>query len=457
MTKIPHDQLAREWAHLLSEAPASAAATLASAARQHGEDLASHFYEHMLGDAAASQFLSHDQVRTRLHASMQRWIASVFSATAHDDLSPLIAQQVQIGEVHARIGVPMHLVLRGARRLKERLRELLQQHRAPDADAAGRLGSGVVDTAMEIMSQAYSTSHDRQSRAEEAYRLFSVSQQVGAEKERQRAALLAWENQLMFEQAVGTDAAHLPRVNASEFGLWFRHKGTHAFQGSTEAELILDAMDRIDEVLLPMFALEGPPSADVRIARLREVREATKSMAYHLDRLFEQNSEIEAGRDALTRLFNRKYLPVVLSKEVHFARHRKSSFALVVVDIDHFKQVNDTYGHEAGDMVLQQLAVLLTNLSRGGDYVFRLGGEEFLLLLVDIQPSGASLVAEKLRRHVEAETFRLPLDRTLKMTVSVGLAVHDGHPDYQRTLRLADEALYQAKHQGRNRVVQLPA
>lgn len=78
---------------------------------------------------------------------------------------------------------------------------------------------------------------------------------------------------------------------------------------------------------------------------MRELHEATKGIAYHLDNLFEQNNELEAGRDA-HRLLNRKYLPVVMSKEVHFARKRKSSFALLALDIDHFKLVNDTYGHE---------------------------------------------------------------------------------------------------------------
>lgn len=82
-----------------------------------------------------------------------------------------------------------------------------------------------------------------------------------------------------------------------------------------------------------------------------------------------------------------------------------------------------------------------------------LGGEEFLILLVDVNTVGAQMMAEKLRKVVEVETFRLPLDKSMHLTISAGLAVHNGHPDYQRTLRLADEALYKAKHAGRNRVV----
>lgn len=154
----------------------------------------------------------------------------------------------------------------------------------------------------------------------------------------------------------------------------------------------------------------------------------------------------------MTRMLNRKFLPVVLGKEVNYARKTGRSFAVLALDIDHFKSINDTHGHEAGDLVLQQLALLLSNNSRGGDYVFRLGGEEFLMLLVDIGLSGALGVAEKLRRQVEAETFRLAREQTLRLSISVGVAGHDGHPDYQNILRQADEALYRAKHAGRNRV-----
>ena len=459
MPKISPEQLSREWSQLLGRVPPHILERLHALVKEHQVDLATHFYDRMLGDVAASQFLTHEQVHDRLHRSMQRWMVAVFSARGPEDLPPLIAQQVQIGEVHARIGVPVHLVLRGARQLKDRLSDLLHAAQAAldaaEATAASRLAASVIDTSMEIMSQGYSSSHDRQSRAEEAYRLFSVSQHVGAERERQRAALLAWENQLMFDQALGVDAAHLPRISASEFGLWFRHKGMHAFQGATEANLILEAMDQIDDVLLPMFALGEDAESSPRLQRLRELRDASKGIAYHLESLFEQNSELEAGRDVLTRLLNRKFLPVVLGKEVHLARQRKTSFALLALDIDLFKRVNDTYGHESGDMVLQQVATILSNTSRGGDYIFRLGGEEFLVLLVDVNEAAAMRVAEKIRKQVESETFRLPLDRTIQLTLSVGVALHNGHPDYQRTLRLADDALYRAKHEGRNRVVLL--
>jgi diguanylate cyclase len=352
----------------------------------------------------------------------------------------------------------VHLVLRGARHIKDHFIYLLSQ--AGDlpqqqAVAAVRLVSDTIDLAMEIMGHAYSVSHDRNSRAEEAYRLFAITQNITNEKDQQKAALLDWENQLMFEQAVGHSAAHLPRICRSEFGLWLRHKAVHAFEGSAEIELVLDTMEQIDDVILPLFSA---PSADQnselsRIQLLRDLREKVKSIRFHMDNLFDQNNELEAGRDVLTRLLNRKFLPVVLTKQIANAKARHSSFAVLMVDIDYFKQVNDTYGHQAGDSVLQQLALILVNNSRSGDYLFRLGGEEFMLVLVDTDVTGARPMAEKLRKSVEQEAFLLPQGQKVHLTVSIGAACFDGHPDYMHLLHKADEALYQVKNNGRNQVI----
>ena len=141
------------------------------------------------------------------------------------------------------------------------------------------------------------------------------------------------------------------------------------------------------------------------------------------------------------------------SREVSYAQQRGSRFALLGVDIDYFKSVNDTYGHDAGDRVLQQFAELLSNSARAGDYVFRVGGEEFLVLLVDVDADAALRAARNLRMRIHAETFRVSDSQTLSITASVGIALYDGHPDYERTLRRVDRALYQAKEEGRDRVV----
>jgi len=454
MTGFTSDQYLDEWERVLAQPPDHVKKTLSRLATQHAAELASHFYACMLGNPVTASYLTHEQVKTRLHASMQRWIVSVFESESSRELAQVIVQQKQAGMVHARIGLPVHLVLRGARSLKANLVEKLIAEPSLDERErmeAARLMGALVDLSMEIMGQEYANSHDHGSRTEEAYRLFSVVQNVAAERERQRAALLDWENQLMFSLAVDVNMDELPRLASSEFGLWFLHKGAHAFEGAAETGLIMQAMERLDDTILPRLGASSDGAE--RVQCLRDLREQAKAVGFHLDALFQQSNELDAGRDVLTNLLNRKFLPVVMSKEVAYSRQKNTTFAVLMLDVDHFKNINDTYGHDAGDTVLQQLAVLLSNSSRAGDSIFRLGGEEFLLLMVAVDRERALHIAERVRSQVAAEAFRLPMDQAVKVTVSIGLALHDGHPDYQRTMRSADKALYEAKRQGRNLVV----
>lgn len=457
MDKSRHSQLALEWFALLESWPLHVRQTSRQLAADNDEQLATHFYTIMLDDRIASEFLTHEKVKTRLHASMKRWVVSIFGLDASTDLKPLVAEQIHIGMVHARVGVPVHVVLRGARSLKHKYSSLLDSNN--QIDAATKLDmfnfiSVSVDFAMEVMAGAYAESHDRSARVEESYRLFSMAQDVAGEKAQQRSALLNWENGVVYEKALSVETIRLPRIGASDFGLWFKHKGAHVFQGSYETDVILDAMSTIDDEILPELGSKvTPPNVIDPLQSMRDLQEKTRLIDAHLQRLFDQRNELEAGRDALTRLLSRRFLDVILAKEVSYARHSGTTFGLLALDIDHFKQVNDSYGHDSGDLVLQQLAELLNDHTRGGDYVFRLGGEEFLILLVDVERQGAVQVAEKLRQRIMNESFRLRNDILVHITVSIGVALHDGHPDHSRILRTADETLYQAKNSGRNSVV----
>lgn len=450
MTQISTEQLITEWQALLDNTPGSICTSTQQLAEQHAPELAQSFYKTMLDDLVAAQFLSNEQVQERLSGSMQQWIITLFSLNRTEDLRPVIAQQKHIGEVHARINIPVHLVLRGARVLKDTAAKLLHNHTEEKACLA--FIYALIDMAMEVMSQVYAVSNDKNSRDKESYRLFSIAQNSANEKERQRAALLDWENQTMFDIAMGLQFSQLNNLSSSEFGLWFRHKGAHAFAGSDEAPLITQSLENIDTVILPMLQL-AQQNPEQHQQLLRTLREQTRSIAYHLDSLFAQVNQLESGRDALTQLLNRKFLPVVMNKEISYARQNERHFCILIIDADHFKTINDTYGHESGDVILQQLASLLSNSCRSGDYIFRFGGEEFLMLLVDVTADKAAQVANKLRLAVESEEFRLPRGVSVNMTISIGLAQYSGHPDPQVLLNKADAALYQAKGTGRNQVI----
>jgi diguanylate cyclase (GGDEF)-like protein len=158
--------------------------------------------------------------------------------------------------------------------------------------------------------------------------------------------------------------------------------------------------------------------------------------------------------DALTGAHNREHFDTQLRSELSYARRHKADVSLAFFDVDHFKRVNDTYGHPAGDAVLVALANTIRNMIRNEDVFARYGGEEFALILRGIDCVGANTVGERLRERVEA--MRVPTDAgELRVTVSVGCSsfadLEEKTPE--ALVSAADKRLYAAKHAGRNRVV----
>jgi diguanylate cyclase (GGDEF)-like protein len=177
--------------------------------------------------------------------------------------------------------------------------------------------------------------------------------------------------------------------------------------------------------------------------------------AFHdeLDESFHENLVSSALRDPLTKLFNKRYLMDRLDSELKFARRHETSLSLLMIDIDHFKRLNDGHGHLAGDAVLAQLSNVLSRAVRNEDVVARFGGEELAIVLRAIPVDPAVGLGERLRRLVE-QTVTIHQGRELKATISVGVASFPSTKaeTVEQLLEAADQALYRAKHGGRNRV-----
>ncbi|HYS49290.1 MAG TPA: diguanylate cyclase, partial [Xanthobacteraceae bacterium] len=159
--------------------------------------------------------------------------------------------------------------------------------------------------------------------------------------------------------------------------------------------------------------------------------------------------------DALTGLHNRRYMESHLAGLVDQALARGKPLALLVVDIDYFKAVNDTHGHDAGDDVLREFATRVRKSIRGIDLACRYGGEEFVIVMPETDMAVAAIVAERIRRRVATEPFAIRGGAAaLDVTISIGLASLAGVEDSAaHILKRADQALYRAKRDGRNRVV----
>jgi diguanylate cyclase (GGDEF)-like protein len=173
-----------------------------------------------------------------------------------------------------------------------------------------------------------------------------------------------------------------------------------------------------------------------------------------LDESFQRQMYESALRDGLTKAFNKKYFLDRLESEFAYAIRHKSPLSLVMFDIDHFKSINDTHGHLAGDYCLATLAELVLQAIRQEDVFARYGGEEFAVICRGVELGGAAAFGERIRKMVAAQMF-VHGNVELKVTVSVGVAaVPDvGMRRHEELIASADEALYEAKRGGRNRVV----
>ncbi|HAT2097018.1 TPA: diguanylate cyclase [Legionella pneumophila] len=167
-----------------------------------------------------------------------------------------------------------------------------------------------------------------------------------------------------------------------------------------------------------------------------------------------ENLRYQSIRDPLTGLYNRRYLEDFLFKQLHQAERTKASFAILMLDLDHFKKINDTFGHNAGDLVLKELGQILNSDIRLGDIAARYGGEEFVLLLYDIDAQAAKMKAENLRSAISNLQVKYGAQPVGQITASIGISVYpDDAKSPAEVIEAADKALYQAKNKGRNKVI----
>jgi diguanylate cyclase len=182
--------------------------------------------------------------------------------------------------------------------------------------------------------------------------------------------------------------------------------------------------------------------------QLTEVNAKVEEQQEELEQL-----QTEAGQDFLTGIANRKVLSERTDELLSLARRHGNVFSIIMFDIDHFKRVNDTYGHLAGDRILKAVASLINAQRRVADIFGRYGGEEFVMVLPETGQEQAAGVAEKIRERVEKAAFKFE-DQTIKITISIGVGSVNVNDSETTFLKRVDDALYKAKLGGRNRVVE---
>ena len=308
-----------------------------------------------------------------------------------------------------------------------------------------------IDLAMEVMSRAFSFSESSMAKEDENYRIFSLLENAEEEKERQISSLLSWELEIIYKVVLDGDLGNTLPLSQSDFGLWFNHKGRHYFSGIAEVGHISRLLQDFDGILATIN--DTPKPLDSKTHRnkfLLQLRSTVSQITTLLRELFEEVSRHEVGMDVLTKLLNRRFLPTIFKREIAHANRVGTPLSILVIDVDKFKQINDTWGHNTGDEILRRVSQVFYDNVRSSDYVFRYGGDEFIIVLTESTAHDTLRTAERIRSRVEKTKVKAPNGEDIMLSLSIGAAMFSGHPDYERLIQLADEARYIAKKRGRN-------
>lgn len=214
--------------------------------------------------------------------------------------------------------------------------------------------------------------------------------------------------------------------------------------------LISDAVNRyINRVIDSVNTLKRIKSTNTFIDNIKEIELFRNKFNEIIEKISVEKNILDdkVNIDSLTHLYNKRFLIERLKDEINSSRE---DIYFMMVDIDYFKTINDTWGHLVGDKVLKALADILKENIREKDYAIRFGGEEFLLVFSEINKEKAILIAERIRKQVEDFVFK-ENDITINFTISIGVSRFKNSIDY--TIDLSDEALYIAKKSGRNKVI----
>ena len=420
-------------------------------------DIVDAFYTELIELPEIANILEHYIVKKNLKQSQRNWIHDFFQPLNAKDIQILIERQTHIGKLHANLNINLNFFTHGISIMKREIFSRFSQNFLfpKDIEQAFIVTGQLFDILVSIISEAYFSNEIIHETNELSLKMKGMTQNTAIECERLRSSLLDWmRSSLSFlYRTPEIDLNKLPRLQYSNFGLWVIYKSellSHTLNVSSELKKYIT---QIDESFLYAARCRSEINQEKFFESIDRLNDDISKASWFISSIVDQAIEIDTGTDSLTRLFNRRYLDTICRRHTDISMKQGHSFSILMIDIDHFKLINDNYGHDSGDAVLKQFSELLLLSVRTSDFVFRTGGEEFLVLLGNTDEKDALIVAEKIRQKCEEYIFILPESRNIQKTCSIGVATFNGHPDYNRIIKLADLALYEAKEKGRNQAI----
>ncbi|EED33421.1 ggdef domain protein [gamma proteobacterium NOR5-3] len=443
----------RDFSNLVENTPSATVDYVSSVLRESCSDIAAIFYQEMLSDSEAAAFLDHNKVESRMFGMFEAWAAEVLQSSAAIQPKELKAIHLKIGETHARVGIPAEQVIHGTQVVKAFCVKALIS--AWDGQDKHQLDDGVLyvmslfDTCLSIMNKAYLQRTLEDERNAQALRFRLASVDLSVECERMKTELISWSRDMAYDDWP-SNSGKQSSIYASMFGAWLSHKAPLHFGDFPELDrirgLVAELNGCVERQLSDSF------KASDRSGLFADVRRLTDQVCFLIDELAQKSQREMDSRDPLTSLYGRRFLDGILKRENQIAHSAGDAYSLLMIDVDDFKQVNDTYGHAIGDRVLKQVAKVLTHVVRQTDFAFRYGGDELLVVLTSSDIDAARRKADAILQSIRAAPVNLDDGRVIPIKVSIGVAEYRGHPDYETMLKRADEAVYAAKTAGKNQV-----
>lgn len=414
------------------------------------ERCAERFYSELLADDATKAFLSNELVKERLSRELAKWIG--LTLTLKTDLEArqtLVTLQRHVGEVHARVNVPMTLVNSAMTIVKDELFTILLNAHLDEQTKthAVIIINQLLDASLSLINEAYLEGRVANERSAQEFRSRTTAHELAIEIERVKGAFFSWLTELMTglltqQPLLKTD------LSKQDFGLWIRHKLDFICSSQKIINNIKHNLTQIQHHLDEMLTLPN----EFRGLKIKQITDLTNECGWFLSSIADKNIEDSTREDSLTALIERRFMAPIMQKETQMAIKSNTPYSVMMIDVDNFKSINDIYGHQAGDTVLSCIGRSIKRILKITDYAFRYGGEEFLILLPEIDLAGARGTAEQILTEIRQVRVEIENGRHISVTASIGLAEFSGHPDFMQLINQADQNLYQAKHNGKDQV-----
>lgn len=396
-----------------------------------------HYYNLLLSTEETSRYLTNEIVEQHLQSALAEWMTLVLTPKTVEEQKALQARHNQIGEVHARINIDMKLVSQAMIVLKNSLYLDLFNHKVTDTDFI-LLIQNILDHALICINSAYFSDYENINHQSNVLANHLCGPDFAIVVEQMRTEIHKWLSKCLVENQIHT-------ILDTEFALWIRHKLPLAISDKKVLKQVNDIIHKISHLhnTQPVF---DATTAQNLTTDINELSWLLQEMAKNI-------MSSDDKKDPLTKVYNRRFLDSILLQETLRAQKLNIQYTIAMIDVDHFKSINDQYGHAKGDEVLAKLAETMSNHLRISDFIFRFGGEEFLIVLTECDITHAMHAIESLKQAVASIKFTTSDNTEFSLSFSAGLAQFDGQPDYQHTIKKADQAMYQAKENGRNQVI----